>query len=189
MIEWINPEDRLPEENCPVLIRVDKDIHVAYLRRAKQEEHSSAYAWLPFDNSMGWFPFQVSSWAEIPMGQKDTNAVESKPEELHTFDYNSAMMWPSEDASCWAEIPNVQKYTNSVESEPEKPTGFDYNNAAKWLMLITLFAILGNCKAEPKSGWFYKDSGKEYKGAIYTGKDMFADKDGNEIIYIPPSKR
>lgn len=150
MIEWINPEDRLPEENCPVLIRVDKDIHVAYLRRAKQEEHSSAYAWLPFDNSMGWFPFQVSSWAEIP---------------------------------------NVQKYTNSVESEPEKPTGFDYNNAAKWLMLITLFAILGNCKAEPRSGWFYKDSGKEYKGAIYTGKDMFADKDGNEIIYIPPSKR
>lgn len=150
MIEWINPEDRLPEENCPVLIRVDKDIHVAYLRRAKQEEHSSAYVWLPFDNSMGWFPFQVSSWAEIP---------------------------------------NVQKYTNSVESEPEKPTGFDYNNAAKWLMLITLFAILGNCKAEPRSGWFYKDSGKEYKGAIYTGKDMFADKDGNEIIYIPPSKR
>lgn len=150
MIEWINPEDRLPEENCPVLIRVDKDIHVAYLRRAKQEEHSSAYAWLPFDNSMGWFPFQVSSWAEIPMGQK---------------------------------------YTNSVESEPEKPTGFDYNNAAKWLMLITLFAILGNCKAEPRNGWFYKDSGKEYKGAIYTGKDMFADKDGNEIIYIPPSKR
>lgn len=150
MIEWINPEDRLPEENCPVLIRVDKDIHVAYLRRAKQEEHSSAYAWLPYDNSMGWFPFQVSSWAEIP---------------------------------------NVQKDTNSVESEPEKPTGFDYNNAAKWLMLITLFAILGNCKAEPRSGWFYKDSGKEYKGAIYTGKDMFADKDGNEIIFIPPSKR
>ena len=150
MIEWINPEDRLPEENCPVLIRVDKDIHVAYLRRAKQEEHSSAYAWLPFDNSMGWLPFQVSSWAEIPMGQKDTNAVESKPEELHTFDYNSAMMW---------------------------------------LMLIMVLGSLGNCKAEPKSGWFYKDSGKEYKGAIYTGKDMFADKDGNEIIYIPPSKR
>ena len=150
MIEWINPEDRLPEENCPVLIRVDKDIHVAYLRRAKQEEHSSAYAWLPFDNSMGWLPFQVSSWAEIPMGQKDTNAVESKPEELHTFDYNSAMMW---------------------------------------LILIMVLGSLGNCKAEPKSGWFYKDSGKEYKGAIYTGKDMFADKDGNEIIYIPPSKR
>ena len=150
MIEWINPEDRLPEENCPVLIRVDKDIHVAYLRRAKQEEHSSAYAWLSFDNSMGWLPFQVSSWAEIPMGQKDTNAVESKPEELHTFDYNSAMMW---------------------------------------LILIMVLGSLGNCKAEPKSGWFYKDSGKEYKGAIYTGKDMFADKDGNEIIYIPPSKR
>lgn len=150
MIEWINPEDRLPEENCPVLIRVDKDIHVAYLRRAKQEEHSSAYVWLPFDNSMGWFPFQVSSWAEIPMGQKDTNAVEGKLEELHTFDYNSAMMW---------------------------------------LILIMVLGSLGNCKAEPKSGWFYKDSGKEYKGAIYTGKDMFADKDGNEIIYIPPSKR
>jgi len=150
MIEWINPEDRLPEENCPVLIRVSKDIHVAYLRRAKQEEHSSAYAWLPFDNSMGWFPFQVSSWAEIPMGQKDTNAVESKPEESHTFDYNSAMMW---------------------------------------LMLIMVLGSLGNCKSELKSGWFYKDSGKEYKGAIYTGKDMFADKDGNEIIFIPPSKR
>lgn len=110
MIEWINPKDRLPEENCPVLIRVGKDIHVAYLRRAKQEVHSSAYAWLPFDNSMGWFPFDVSSWAEIP-------------------------------------------------------------------------------ETELKSGWFYKDSGKEYKGVIYTGKDMFADKDGNEIIFIPPSKR
>ena len=150
MIEWINPEDRLPEENCPVLIRVGKDIHVAYLRRAKQEEHSSAYAWLPFDNSMGWFPFQVSSWAEIPMGQKDTNAVESKPEESHTFDYNRAMMW---------------------------------------LLLIMVLGSPGNCKSELKSGWFYKDSGKEYKGAIYTGKDMFADKDGNEIIYIPLSKR
>ena len=189
MIEWINPEDRLPEENCPVLIRVCKDIHVAYLRRAKPEEHSSAYAWLPFDNSMGWLPFQVSSWAEIPMGQKDTNAVESKPEELHTFDYNSAMMWPAEDASCWAEIPNVQKDTNSAESKPEEPYTFDYNSAMMWLILIMVLGSLGNCKAEPKSGWFYKDSGKEYKGAIYTGKDMFADKDGNEIIYIPPSKR
>lgn len=150
MIEWINPEDRLPEENCPVLIRVDKDIHVAYLRRAKQEAHSSAYAWLPFDNSMGWFPFQVSSWAEIPNVQKDTNSVESKPEEPHTFDYNSAIVW---------------------------------------LMLRIVSGSLENYKAEPKSSWFYKDSGKEYKGAIYTGKDMFADKDGNEIIFIPPSKR
>lgn len=43
MIEWINTEDRLPEEYCPVFIRVGKDIHVAYLCRAKQEEHSSAY--------------------------------------------------------------------------------------------------------------------------------------------------
>ena len=56
-------------------------------------------------------------------------------------------------------------------------------------MLIMLLATIGNCDSKLKSGWFYKDSGKEYKGVIYTGKDMFADKDGNEIIFIPPSKR
>lgn len=144
MVEWINTEDRLPEENCPVLIRVGKDIHVAYLRRAKQEEHSSAYVWLPFDNSMGWFPFEVSSWAEIP-----------KTDERKTSESNE----------------------------------FGYIEAAKWFMLIMLLATIGNRDSKLNSGWFYKDSGKEYKGAIYTGKDMFADKDGNEIIYIPPSKR
>lgn len=150
MVEWITPEERLPEEYHPVLVKIDGDVHVAHIVK------------------------------KISL---------TGPGESFWFADDMVMMWPSEDASCWAEIPNVQKYTNSVESEPEKPTGFDYNDAAKWLMLITLFAILGNCKAEPRSGWFYKDSGKEYKGAIYTGKDMFADKHGNEIIYIPPSKR
>lgn len=150
MIEWINPKDRLPEEYHHVLVKIDGNVHVAHIVKKISLIGADESFWFADDMVMIWPSEEASCWAEIPMGQKDTNAVESKPEESHTFDYNSAMMW---------------------------------------LMLIMVLGSLGNCKAESKSGWFYKDSGKEYKGAIYTGKDMFADKDGNEIIYIPPSKR
>lgn len=150
MIEWINPKDRLPEEYHHVLVKIDGNVHVARIEKKLLFNGLHESFWFADDTIMIWPAEDASCWAEIPMGQKDTNAVESKPEESHTFDYNSAMMW---------------------------------------LMLIMVLGSLGNCKAESKSGWVYKDSGKEYKGAIYTGKDMFADKDGNEIIYIPPSKR
>lgn len=150
MVEWINPKDRLPEEYHPVLVKIDGDVHVAHIVK------------------------------KISL---------TGPGKSFWFADDTVMKWPSEDASCWAEIPNVQKDTNAVEGKLEELHTFDYNSAMMWLILIMVLGSLGNCKAEPKSGWFYKDSGKEYKGAIYTGKDMFADKDGNEIIYIPPSKR
>lgn len=150
MVEWITPEERLPEEYHPVFVKIDGDVHVAHIVK------------------------------KISL---------TGPGKSFWFDDDTGMKWPSEDASCWAEIPNVQKDTNAVESKLEELHTFDYNSAMMWLILIMVLGSLGNCKAEPKSGWFYKDSGKEYKGAIYTGKDMFADKDGNEIIYIPPSKR